>query len=206
MFGRKPSTAVGASTTLRGTLDCGGDDFIVAGMFEGTVTSGAAITLLEGGVIIGDVTADVVVVAGRIEGTVVARERLVMRPTGHIQGDARYGSLEVERGGIIDGRTASLCGTPSAERQPALLEGAAPSPVEETMRFQTPFASAIEISDAELSEVIEGSEAASEASKSSAITAPPRRPSPSAPRSTDPWGALEVPGESDSDPAPAAEG
>ena len=150
MFGRKTPTAVGPQTVFRGALVCGDDDLVVAGRIEGTITSEAAVTVVEGGVVTGDVTARVVIVGGRIEGTVVARERLRMRPTGHIQGDARYGSLEVDRGGVIDGHTSALHpGRPALE---AAVITPAPSVVEETMRFTTPLAAQVLVDDGSIDE------------------------------------------------------
>lgn len=181
MFGRKPSTAVGESSRLRGDLDCGDDELVVAGVIEGTIESNATVTVVEGGAVIGDVTAVVVIVGGRIEGRVIARERLAMRPTGRIQGDACYGSLEVERGGVIEGRASALHESLKEalhERPPPILEGAKVSPVEETMRFTTPLA----VGD------LEG-----DGERPVGVTAPTRAAPPASPRATDPWGALEPP-------------
>ena len=45
------------------------------------------------------------VIAGRVEGTVVADERLHVLKNGSVQGDVYYGKLQVDSGGVIDGRS-----------------------------------------------------------------------------------------------------
>lgn len=190
MFGRKPPTAIGPQTTLRGTFECGEDDLVVAGRFEGTVSSDATVTVVEGGVIVGDVDARVVVVGGRIQGSVVARERLAMRPQGRIEGDARYESLEVERGGVIEGRAATLHEGPPVP----LLEGAKASPVEETMRFTTPLAAQVVVDDSPSEDDDPGER------RQTAITVPGRSGTIPGSRTTDTWGLGEP-----ADPTPADE-
>jgi cytoskeletal protein CcmA (bactofilin family) len=201
MFGRKSPTAVGPRTTLRGTLTCGEDNLVVAGVFEGTITSEAAVTVVEGGLVVGDIDARVVIVGGRVEGTVVARDRLMMRPHGRIEGDARYGSLEVERGGVIEGRASPL-----DQPEPIIVEGAKLSPVEETMRFASFSAQSVDddaredpdesheptehqglVGDLEPGEAVER--------KTTPITAPTRGARSPGPRTTDTWGLRSDPSE-----------
>lgn len=107
VFGRKPATSVGATTVFRGDLDGGEDDIAVHGRLVGTVTTKAAVLVGEKGLIEGDVTGHTVTVAGRVDGTVVAHGRLHVSGTGRIDGQAFYGELEVDRGGVLEGHTTA---------------------------------------------------------------------------------------------------
>ena len=42
-------------------------------------------------------------ISGSFEGTLVARELLMVRANGRVTGKVRYGRLEIERGGQING-------------------------------------------------------------------------------------------------------
>jgi cytoskeletal protein CcmA (bactofilin family) len=60
------------------------------------------------GKILGEVTADQLSVGGRVEGTVFARGHLLVLASGVVHGNARYTSLEVERGGVMDGSASRV--------------------------------------------------------------------------------------------------
>jgi cytoskeletal protein CcmA (bactofilin family) len=107
MFGKRPATSVGATTVVRGDLAAGDDDVAVQGRLEGDVRTTGSVTLAATGVVIGDIDADAVTVAGRVQGLVTARGRLYVLATGRIDGNVAYGTLEVERGGIIEGHTTA---------------------------------------------------------------------------------------------------
>jgi cytoskeletal protein CcmA (bactofilin family) len=55
---------------------------------------------------VGEVIADEVAVGGRVEGKLTARKHLHVAATGALHGEVCYGSLQVERGGVVDGHTA----------------------------------------------------------------------------------------------------
>jgi cytoskeletal protein CcmA (bactofilin family) len=102
---------------FRGTFECG-EDAQIDGRFEGSIQSSAAVIVGVSGEVQGNISADSVTVAGRVEGSVIARQRLHMLSTGSIKGDATYGTLEVERGGVIEGRAVNASENGAA----ALLE------------------------------------------------------------------------------------
>jgi len=112
------ATVVGPDTVVDGTIQIG-DDVRIDGRLEGSIDSRAHVTIGAGGVVVGDVTAASVTVGGRVEGTVVASDRLHMLAAGCIEGDARYGTLEVERGGAIEGSTRRL--VPESVQAPRAL-------------------------------------------------------------------------------------
>src|SRR5262245_59107866 len=107
MFGKKPATTVGATTVVRGNFEAGDDDVAVQGRVEGDLRTTGAVTGGVTGVVIGDIEADSVTVAGRVQGVVTARGRLYMHSSGRIDGNVAYGTLEVDRGGIIEGHSTA---------------------------------------------------------------------------------------------------
>lgn len=129
MFGRRPPTLLGPASVFRGTFECS-EDAQIDGRFEGSIQSSAAVIVGVSGEVQGDISADTVTVAGRVEGSVIARHGLHMLSTGSIKGDATYGTLEVDRGGVIEGRALNASENGAA----ALLEDKAdekPAEVEE---------------------------------------------------------------------------
>jgi cytoskeletal protein CcmA (bactofilin family) len=111
----KRGTVIAAATAVQGSLECGADEAHVHGRLVGSVVSDATVTITEEGRVQGDVTAKVIVVGGVVEGKVVAHERLHMLSTGRVLGDAMYGTLQVDRGGVVKGRTMTLTGVPPSE-------------------------------------------------------------------------------------------
>ncbi len=88
------------------------------GTIQGTLIAEGHVSVGPDGKVLGDVQADNLSIAGRIEGTVNARGHLHVLASGVVQGGARYASLEVDRGGVMDGRASRLderlaAGTPA---------------------------------------------------------------------------------------------
>jgi len=112
MFGKKKSggpTLIGEGSELEGTLRIR-DGLQVDGSVEGTVEVDGGISVGPKGVLRGEVRADSASVAGTIEGTLVVEGHLHLLATGRLEGEVEYGSLQVERGGELSGRTGSLAG------------------------------------------------------------------------------------------------
>lgn len=103
---------IASATSVKGSLFCGADDTRIDGRLEGSIACEATVTVSEGAHVAGDVDAKIVVVGGVVEGTVIAHERLHMLATGRVHGDAKYGTLQVDRGGVVKGRTMTLTGMP----------------------------------------------------------------------------------------------
>ena len=57
------------------------------------------------GIIQGEVVADELVIGGKVEGKAIARAHLHVASGGSVRGEVRYGSLQIDRGGLIDGNT-----------------------------------------------------------------------------------------------------
>ena len=50
-----------------------------------------------------EATIDVAVISGQFEGSLVVRDLLIVHATGRINGSVRYGQIEIERGGQLQG-------------------------------------------------------------------------------------------------------
>jgi cytoskeletal protein CcmA (bactofilin family) len=131
MFGKRqqaaPSiTVIAAGSVVEGTLRVKGM-LQLDGTIQGTLIAEGQVSVGPEGKILGDVQADNLTIAGRIEGTVNARGHLHVLASGVVQGGARYASLEVDRGGIMDGRASRLdekvaSGTPANDVAPGDVE------------------------------------------------------------------------------------
>lgn len=111
MFGKSKSpegaTVIGAGDSIEGSLVIEGM-LHVDGRVRGDVKTAGQVSIGPEGLIVGEVEADVVTIAGRIEGRLVAQSHLHVLCTGVFEGDAFFGSLQVDRGGVVHGRTAGI--------------------------------------------------------------------------------------------------
>ena len=96
-------TVIDASTRLKGAIQTE-DDLAVYGVVEGPIKSSAVVTVAQGGLVNGPLSAREVTVHGTVEGDVAATGQLLLGPTGRIIGDVRVGHMKVEDGGIIQGK------------------------------------------------------------------------------------------------------
>lgn len=98
------TTIIGRGAHFSGTLELEGDVHI-EGQCEGTIRAQTQLSIGPHGSVTGEISGGVVVIAGRIEGTAIAKETMHVLNTGSLQGDVFYGRLQVDPGGVIDGRT-----------------------------------------------------------------------------------------------------
>src|SRR4051812_44050765 len=110
MFGKRQRSAtaltvIAAGTTVEGTLR-GRGMVQVDGTVDGTLIAEGQVSVGPEGRILGEVTADQLSVGGKVEGALHARGHLHVLASGSVRGNARYTSLQIERGGVMDG-TAS---------------------------------------------------------------------------------------------------
>jgi cytoskeletal protein CcmA (bactofilin family) len=94
---------VGKDIFLNGgeITDC--DRLVVEGSLDGTMSGGRLLEIAHGGRFRGDAVVDNADVAGTFEGNLTVRTRLLVHASGQLNGTIRYGQLEVERGGQING-------------------------------------------------------------------------------------------------------
>lgn len=112
MFGKRQQavaaiTVIAAGTTVEGTLRvCGMVQ--VDGTIDGTLIAEGQVSVGPEGRIMGEVTADQLSVGGKIDGKLHARGHLHVLASGSVRGNARYTSLEIERGGVMDGNASRV--------------------------------------------------------------------------------------------------
>ena len=104
MFGKKPAepTVIGRGTVIEGTVRITGR-IQVDGQIDGTLEVDGHVSVGPDGRIIGEVVTDDLVVGGRVEGKVTARKHLHVASTGAVRGEVRYGTLQIDRGAVMDG-------------------------------------------------------------------------------------------------------
>lgn len=109
MFNKKAegATLLGAGDRIDGSIVIRGR-LHIDGMVHGDIEAEGEVSIGPEGRIEGELRAQNVSVAGTVDGTIVARSHLHMLSTGKVQGDAYFQSLQVDRGGVIYGRTASI--------------------------------------------------------------------------------------------------
>lgn len=108
MFGKKKRggpTLIGEGSELEGTLQAL-EGLQVDGTIEGTIEVQGGMSVGPKGILKGEVRADTAAVAGRVEGRFVVDGHLHLLATGHLEGEISYGTLQVETGGELSGRTA----------------------------------------------------------------------------------------------------
>jgi cytoskeletal protein CcmA (bactofilin family) len=133
MFGvRKASspapTVIGKGTLIEGTVRVAGP-VQVDGVIEGALIAEGHVSIGPTGAVLGELVAAELDLGGRAEGHVQVRDHLRVAPGAVARGHVRYGTLEVVRGGIIDG-SALQTEAHASESDPALpaAVGSAPTP------------------------------------------------------------------------------
>jgi cytoskeletal protein CcmA (bactofilin family) len=116
VFGKRPKppaatpqdiTIIASGSAVEGKLLIRGA-VRVDGAVNGAVVADGSVVIGPEGKVLGEVEADDLTVAGRVDGIVRVRGHLRVQSTGAVQGHARYTTLEVERGGVMDGSTTHL--------------------------------------------------------------------------------------------------
>ena len=112
---------VGRETTISGgtVLDC--ERLTVEGTVEASMPDGRLLEIVKGGTFKGTVTVDNADIAGSFEGELKAKKRLFIRASGRVSGTIRYGQLEIERGGRIEGKSQYDPADREADLQPVAL-------------------------------------------------------------------------------------
>ena len=100
----RANTLITKGITVSGSIQ-GHGVIQVEGTIEGEVVLDGAVIVASTGLIKGPVQADTIRIAGHVEGNVVARDHLKLENTGVITGDLTTGSLIIEDGGCLNGRT-----------------------------------------------------------------------------------------------------
>jgi cytoskeletal protein CcmA (bactofilin family) len=107
-------TVVSAGSALEGDLRVRGA-LRIEGAVYGNVTTEGDMSLGPEARILGEVRAKNLSMAGRIDGIVHVRNHLRVLRGGMLRGHARYLTLEIERGGVMDGSTTRTSDFPEPE-------------------------------------------------------------------------------------------
>jgi len=117
---------LGLGVTLTGTVTVPGRA-VIHGTLEGALAARDVLVGPEGRVS-GTLEADTVELQGEGPATLTARTALVVRATGRVTGTVRYGRLEVEPGGVLQGDLAPLTSPAATDPSPVAARGAPPAP------------------------------------------------------------------------------
>ncbi|SNT14964.1 protein CcmA, bactofilin family [Azospirillum sp. RU38E] len=116
---------VGRDISLSGEI-AACDVLVVEGTVEAKLRDGRIVEIADTGLFKGSVEIDDADIGGRFEGDITVRGTLRVRATGKIQGNIRYGTLEVENGGQLSGTVEVLTGTAAKAPAPAPVYNPAP--------------------------------------------------------------------------------
>src|SRR5215469_16817576 len=95
------------------------DRLVVEGRVEAVLSDSRAIEVSSSGVFKGKAHIESAEISGVLEGELVVREKLIIHSSGRVQGNIRYGQIEIERGGVITGQIDVLSKS-NSEDQPAM--------------------------------------------------------------------------------------
>jgi len=106
-YGDGKKLIVGRDIELNGKISsC--EKLVVEGKVEANISECREIEISETGTFVGEAEIEVAEISGVFEGTINATDLLIVRATGHITGSVKFGRLEVERGGRIEGDIKAL--------------------------------------------------------------------------------------------------
>jgi cytoskeletal protein CcmA (bactofilin family) len=116
---------VGRGISLDGRISsC--DRLVVEGKVEAELQDCHTVEITATGTFRGAAEIERAEVSGDYEGALTARESLVIRGSGHVSGTIRYGRLQIEEGGRIDGDVKSLAAGTSRAKPSEKSEKSAP--------------------------------------------------------------------------------
>jgi cytoskeletal protein CcmA (bactofilin family) len=113
------SARIGKSVVIRGEVK-GGEDLIIDGRVEGTVTlTESRLTIGPSANVAADLTARDVLIQGQVQGNIVATGRVELRAGCVVEGDVRALRLAVEDNAIFRGKVDLTQGAKAPEPAPA---------------------------------------------------------------------------------------
>jgi cytoskeletal protein CcmA (bactofilin family) len=106
-FGKSPDkfeTILGPHASLDGHLKCEGS-VRIEGEAKGSVTTTGNIIVGKTASVAADLQGCDVLVSGRVEGRIVAQGQLAILASGQVHGDVEVGSILIEEGGVLNGKS-----------------------------------------------------------------------------------------------------
>ncbi len=105
--GENKKLTVGPDISLHGHISsC--DRLVVEGTVEAELTDCHTIEIAGSGVFTGAAEIESAEISGRYEGALTVRGHLLIHGTGSVSGTVRYGRLEIQPGGVINGDVKTL--------------------------------------------------------------------------------------------------
>jgi cytoskeletal protein CcmA (bactofilin family) len=95
------------------------DRLIVEGRVEAVLSDSRAIEVSSTGVFKGKAHIESAEISGVFEGELVTTQKLIIHSTGRVQGNIRYGQIEIARGGVIAGQIDVLTSAATPEEPAA---------------------------------------------------------------------------------------
>jgi len=112
---------IGKSVVIRGEVK-GGEDLIIDGRVEGTVTlTESRITIGPNANVAADLTARDVLIQGRVQGNIVATGRVELRAGSEVEGDVHALRLAVEDNAVFRGKVDLTQGNKTSEAAAATV-------------------------------------------------------------------------------------
>ena len=108
------ATVIGSGTLIEGVVQASGR-VQVDGRVEGTLVVDGEVSVGPDGCINGELVGTTVVIGGTVTGKLVVERHLHLISTAVVQGDVRYETLQVDRGGVIGGTANRAEERPSGE-------------------------------------------------------------------------------------------
>ncbi len=113
------SARIGKSVVIRGEVK-GGEDLIIDGRVEGTVTlTESRLTIGPSANIAADLSARDVLIQGQVQGNIVASGRVELRAGSVVEGDVRALRLAIEDNAVFRGKVDLTQGSKAPESAPA---------------------------------------------------------------------------------------
>jgi cytoskeletal protein CcmA (bactofilin family) len=113
------SARIGKSVVIRGEVK-GGEDLIIDGRVEGTVTlTESRLTIGPNANVAADLTARDILIQGQVQGNIVASGRVELRAGSVVEGDVRALRLAVEDNAVFRGKVDLTQGAKASEAVPA---------------------------------------------------------------------------------------
>jgi len=113
------SARIGKSVVIRGEVK-GGEDLIIDGRVEGTVTlTESRLTIGPSANIAADLSARDILIQGTVQGNIVASGRVELRAGSVVEGDVRALRLAIEDNAVFRGKVDLTQGAKAAESTPA---------------------------------------------------------------------------------------
>lgn len=93
---------IGSGISVTGEISAC-DTLVVEGTVEAKLTEGRNLDISSSGSFCGEAAVENAIIAGRFDGDLTVRNRLQVAASGRIVGTVRYGKLEIEAGGELNG-------------------------------------------------------------------------------------------------------